>query len=27
VRAYQLQHNRESLDGLPALRWPESGAS
>ena len=27
VRAYQLQHNRKSLDGLPALRWPESGAS
>lgn len=22
VRAYQTQHNRESLDGLPALRWP-----
>jgi hypothetical protein len=27
VRAYQLQHNRKSLDGLPALRWPEPGAS
>lgn len=24
VRKYQLEHNRESLDGLPALRWPES---
>ncbi len=21
VREYQAQHNRESLDGLPALRW------
>lgn len=21
ARAYQSQHNRESLDGLPALRW------
>lgn len=23
VRKYQLEHNRTSLDQLPALRWPE----
>lgn len=26
IRAYQLKNNRESLDGLPALRWPESSS-
>jgi hypothetical protein len=24
LREYQLEKNRESIDGLPALRWPET---